>query len=273
MTRLPSAAPSRATSERGFAILIVLWTLVLVALIVTHMVTAARQETQLASNLRNEAELGAMADGGIHEAIFHVLDKSSAHWAADGVPHRVGSRLGSMDIVIRSEAGRVNLNTAPVELLAALLHATGVDRQAADTIAANIVVWRSPSDGSSSMAAAYQQSGRGYAPPGAPFESVGELGNVLGVTPDILGKVAPYLTIYHDGDTDPSVAAPVVRQALQDVYGSLPVGSRAGPDESAVYVSVVARRGVAQAAREATIRLVPTPAGSLYQVMDWRTVS
>ena len=255
--------------ERGFALLIVLWTLVLVALIVSHMVAAARQETRLAANLRTEAELGAVADGGVHEAIFHALDRSAAHWEADGVPHRIASRRASLEIRIRSEAGKVNLNNAPAELLVALLRETGVDPGAAEGIAVAIVAWRARPGQAPSMAAAYRQAGRGYEPPNAPFESVRELGDVLGVTPAILGRVAPFLTVYHDGDVDPAAADPVVLRALEDVYGQMPAPGRAEPDESVVQVDVTATMGLARAGREAIIRLGPASGNKLYQVMTW----
>ncbi len=255
--------------ERGFALLIVLWTLVLVALIVSHMVAAARQETRLAANLRTGAELGAVADGGVHEAIFHVLDKSAAHWAADGLVHRSANRQVSLDIRVRSEAGKVNLNTAPLDLLSALLRETGLDRAAADGIAVAIVAWRARPGQAPSMAAAYRQAGREYEPPNAPFESVRELEDVLGVTPAILGKVAPYLTIYHDGNVNLAAADPIVQRAVEDVYGAIPAPGRAEPDESVIHVSVVASLGPARAGREAIIRLGPAPGGRLYQVMTW----
>lgn len=268
------ARATRAGPERGFAILIVLWTLVLVGLIVTHMITTARQETRLASNLRTEAELGAIADGGVYQAVFHVMDKSAAHWAADGVPHRSAGGLGTLDIRIRSEAGKVNLNTAPVELLSALLHETEMPQGSADAVAANVVAWRSPAGQARPMAAAYRQAGRGYTPPNAPFESVAELGDVLGVTPEMLRRLTPFLTIHHNGDTDPTGAAPVVRQALNDVYGTIPVSGRpGGPDESVIDVRVVAERGAARAVREATIRVGPLPNGRLFEVLDWHATS
>ena len=55
--------------ERGFALLLVLWTLVLLSLIVTGMVSAGRVEAQLASNLRAAAVAEAAADGAVHQGL------------------------------------------------------------------------------------------------------------------------------------------------------------------------------------------------------------
>ena len=257
-------------AERGFALLIVLWTLVLVTLIVTHVVTAARQETRLAENLRSAAELGEIADGGVQEAVFHLLDKSAGHWRADGAPHRSAGPSGALEIRIFSEAGKVNLNTAQVELLAALLRETGLERLKAEAIANAIVVWRTPKGEAPAMAAAYKQAGLGYAPPNAQFESVREVGHVLGVTPAILERIEPYLTVHHDGGTDGAAADPVVRQALKDVFGQVPTGGPSGPDEAFVDVRTTVTRGAAHAEREAIVRIGPTPKGRLYEILGWR---
>ncbi len=257
--------------QRGFALLIVLWTLVLVSLLITHMITAAGQETRLAANLRGAAELGAAAEGGVQEAIFHALDKSAGHWVADGTPHIIAGSGRVLEIRILSEAGKVNLNTAPPELLAALLRATGIDRAKAAAITAAVVSWRAPPGEAPPMATEYAEAGRGYAPPNAPFESVGELGDVLGVTPAIVERVAPYLTVHHDGDTDPTVADPIVRAALRDVFGQIPEGTGT-LNESMVAITALARQGGNRAERSAIVQIGPTSDGSLYEILEWGTL-
>ena len=49
--------------QRGFALLIVLWTVAFLALLGTQIVAAGRSDTQLADNLKQEAVLEAAADG------------------------------------------------------------------------------------------------------------------------------------------------------------------------------------------------------------------
>ena len=261
---------SRTRSEHGFALLIALWTLVLIALIVTYMVSAGREQTRLASNLRTEAVLSAAADGAIQQAIFHVLDKSPAHWAADGAPHRIAAGSAWIEVRITSEAGKVNLNTAPPELLTALLLETGSPPGVARSIAMNIAAWRTPGVQAVDLSSAYRAAGRDYSPPNAPFESIQELGNVLGVTPAILQRISPYLTIWHDGNPDPAIAAPPVQRALEDLNGRSPTGIRAAPDESVVDITAVAWQGRARQWRKVIARLGPEPDGQLYHVLEWR---
>ena len=63
-------------TDRGFALLLVLWTMALLALLGAQVTGAGRAETRLAAALRSGAQLQAAADGAIYETIWHVLDGS-----------------------------------------------------------------------------------------------------------------------------------------------------------------------------------------------------
>lgn len=260
----------RVRTPRGFAILIVLWTLVLVSMIMTSVVASGRQEAQLAGNLRAAAQVSAIAKGGIYLAIFHLLEPAPAHWNADGLDDVANLDGVRLDIRITSEATKVNLNTGRAEVLSALLHDTGMPEEGASATAANIIAWRSAPGQAIPMAAAYRAAGMNYAPPNEPFESVSELRNVLGITLSEFRRISPYLTIYHNGDTDPLDSAPVVRQALKDVYGSIPVSGKSEPDENFVSIRAEARSHGARAICTAIIRMGPLPDGSLYKILNYK---
>ena len=71
----PAVRPVRArSSPGGFALLIVLWSVVLLALLATGITAAGRSQTQLAGNVRRAAAAEAAADGGIYAAAFHTTD-------------------------------------------------------------------------------------------------------------------------------------------------------------------------------------------------------
>src|SRR5215831_8873131 len=71
--------------QRGFALLIVLWSMALLALIGTRITAAGRAGAQLATNLRASAIAEAAADGAVFEALFHFMDSSDGHWPVDGL--------------------------------------------------------------------------------------------------------------------------------------------------------------------------------------------
>jgi general secretion pathway protein K len=136
--------PASAVGSRsgGFALLIVLWTLVLVAFIVTHITASGRTEIRIAGNLVANAAAGAAADGAIFATIFNRMDpKLEQRWALDGTAHEL--LIGDSRVMVRleDEAGRINPNWASPALLEALLRATGSDPDSARRLAAAIGEW------------------------------------------------------------------------------------------------------------------------------------
>lgn len=211
-----------SSRQRGFALLIVLWTVGFLALLGTRIVAAGRSDTQLADNLKQAAVLEAAADGAIEHVMFHVLAARDARFQADGVARDF--RVGRTVVLVRvtNENDRVNLNTASGALLRALIVDVGGAPGLADRLAAAILDWRTSGANArrgGAKAPDYQAAGRHYGPPGTPFQSVDELADVLGVTPELFERLAPHLTVLTDGDPDPSTRDAVVARALTDAAG------------------------------------------------------
>lgn len=208
--------------QRGFALLIVLWTVGFLALLGTQIVAAGRSDTRLADNLRQEAVLEAAAQGAVSDVMFLMLAARDPRFQADGVVREV--RIGQIPVLVRieNENDRVNINTASAALLRALIIQVGGAPGLADRIAAAMLDWRTAGTNPRQAGAKlpeYRAAGRNYGPPGTPFQSVGELGDVLGMTPDLLARMAPHLTVLTDGDPDRSTRDPLVAQALADAAG------------------------------------------------------
>lgn len=266
--------------ERGFALLIVLWTMALLAFIGTHITSEGRGAAQLAQNLRGAAMAEAAADGAVQAAIFHVLDPSRARWRADGAPHELrlpGGVAGAVaDIRITDEAGRLNPNTAPAELLAALLRALGVSLQDAVGIANAMVVWRTPGEQPEQpgpRAAQYRIAGRSYGPPGEPFQSLDEIGLVLGMTPDILARLVPFLSLYNQEIVNRAAAAPLLRRAIAQVAGPEPQGAAVSDQPpQIVAITATAAASGSRFTRHAVVQLVPDAAGRPFITLAWERV-
>ncbi len=262
--------------ERGFALLIVLWTLVMVSLLVTAITAAGRGRLRQAADLRRNAQLDAEAAGGVQEAVFHLLDGGRNHWPADGSTHQVGAAGSRLALRIDSETGRVNPNRAAPELLDGLLQAVGADSRQAAAIATAIVAWRTPGVGQDGNAPA---GAGGFRPPGAPFESIAELGLVDGMTPALLAALEPHLSLYRSGDPDLPSADPVVLQAIELAAGPGAAAQEAPPgqppprrDESLVAVTATATDGAGH--RAACRAIVLTGVGETedhrpFRIMQW----
>jgi general secretion pathway protein K len=237
--------------QRGFALLIVLWTVGFLALLGTRIVAAGRSDTQLADNLKQEAVLQAAADGAVQNVAFLILAAKDPQFQTDGGVRQL--RVGQTPVFVRveNESDRINLNTASAVLLRSLIIEVGGAPGLADRLAAAILDWRTsganPRRGGV-KASDYRAAGRNYGPPGTPFQSVDELADVLGMTPDLFVRMAPHLTVLTDGDPDMSTRDPVVARALTDAAGGADdVGAAQQTADSLLRISVTAvGRGAAR---------------------------
>ena len=205
--------------QRGFALLIVLWVLAVLSLLGTQLVATARERTQVARNLRDAALLDVAVDGAVQHAVFEMLRESGPLWDLNGAVHIIRIGTAAISVRLEDEGGKVNPNIASADLLAAVLGQVGLDARRAESLAAAIVDWREPDDGQPRPLGAktpqYVAANRDYGPQGAPFMRLDELGLVLGMTPEILARLRPHLTIFTDADPDLTSHDPVVVAALQ----------------------------------------------------------
>ncbi len=261
--------------DHGFALLIVLWWTALLALLGTQLAASGRLDAQRAGNLRAAAVAEAAADGVLQESIFHVLDGSPAGWPADGTTHVLPVVGGLARVEIRSEAAKIGLNQASPALLAALLNRLGTDRRQAAALADAILDWRTATTRPRKLGAKapeYRAAGLGYAPPNSDFESVDELGLVRGMTPELVARLAPYLSIHQTGDPDLTVADAIVRLASADAHEiSADPTELTGLDTTAPVVAVRVAVEMAEGARvlrRTVIRLAADAARHPFQVLD-----
>lgn len=203
--------------ERGFALLVVLWSLVLITLVTTQIMATGRTALSLATNMRNAAAARACADGAINEAVFHLIATGPGHWPVDGAAHELDSCGMKVTVRASSLAGRINPNLASTALLAGLFRAVGAPPAQAQQLALAIIAWRSPAEtdaGAKALFAAYRRAGLAYGPPAQEFSDMSELADVIGMPPALLAKALPHMSLLQSGDPDPALADPVVRQAL-----------------------------------------------------------
>lgn len=266
---------SEPAGERGFALLIVLWAVVLLSLLATQLTAAGRTEVQLAGNLKAAAATEAAADGAIQEAAFHLLDPAS-RWAADGRDRQVQVPGARVALRIDNEAGKVNPNLAEPPLLQALMGHLGADQRSAESIADAIADWRYPDAQPrphGAKAPQYRAAGLDYGPPGTPFSSLDELGAVLGMTPALLDRMRPYLSVLTDAAPDPAAAAPPVLQAIRDVSGPPRGASAPLPPRTVTITAQATGDAGGRFTRRAAVRLGATGKEPLALVLTWEAPS
>ena len=190
----------------------------LIAFIVAHLTASGRTEIRIAGNLVADAVAEAADDGAIFAAIFNQMDPDpSRHWPLNGPTHELTIGNSRVTVRLEDEAGRINPNSASPALLEALLVATGSDPESARRLAEAIGEWVGSAQFTQpqqAVLAEYQAAGLDYGPPGAPLETLDELGRVLGMTPAVLAAIRPHLTLFGPPQPNPTAADPVVAAAL-----------------------------------------------------------
>src|SRR5260370_19633092 len=151
---------------------------------------------------------------GVELAVYKLTENPEAQPARG----KFAFRLGNADVAVdfRSESGRIDLNFAPKQLLVGLFTVLGTEPEAAEDFADRIIAWRTPAPKTAdSETFLYRTAGKSYGPRHGPFQHVNELGLVLSLTPDVVDRALPYLTVY---SVKPEVivlnAAPEVLPAL-----------------------------------------------------------
>jgi general secretion pathway protein K len=211
----------QGAEQRGVALILVLWILALMTIMAGSFALSTQREASLVTNSRERAKAVALADGGIHYAMFMLsLPNAAERWRADGRPYRL--RLGGVPVEVRiyDEAGKIDLNAAQESTLRTFLtKLTGNEDQAA-TLSDAIFDWRDNDDLkrlSGAEAADYRAAGLEQSPQNRNFLVLEELRSVFGMTPSLYRNLEPLFTLYNNVDgVNPAKASRAVLLALTD---------------------------------------------------------
>ena len=265
----------RPARQRGFALLIVLWSLGLLALLVGGLAASARTGMGLAGNVRDTAIAEAAADGAIQQAIFQLRRGS---WQPDSTARRLALGHATVDIVIEDQRQRINPNLSSPAMLAALLSAVGVEPAQANDLSRLMVDWRTAATTSlagGSKLDRYRFAGLPYGPPNRPFASTEEIGLVPGMTQDLLARLSPYVSVYQTEDAHPATSASFTQNVLRDAAllgsGSAPVGDNS-PDQVVQIRAAAMLANGTRFVRRAVIRLAANVKTSqrAWQILTWK---
>jgi general secretion pathway protein K len=198
--------PARA-GQRGVAFVLVLWLLALLTILLGSFALVSRTEALQARHLFETTEARYAAEAGINRAVFHLaVSDPTLRWVPDGRPYELEFERAKLKLEITDESGLVDLNTSDTVTLSNLLRAHGVEEEAALSLADAILDWRDTDDLVSPNGAEdpdYDAAGLPYGAKDAPFDTVSEVQQVLGMTQDLYARLVPALTIY-SGQPEPN---------------------------------------------------------------------
>jgi general secretion pathway protein K len=272
---------------RGAALLLVLWLVALLTALVGAYALTARMEALQGRVGSRGAMAQEIARAGMEYALVRVADRNpETHWQPNGRAYAWRFDGHEVQVRIIDETGKVDLNQAEAPLLSRLMQALGEPPDTGDALAAAIVDWRDADDLSQPVGGAedgdYAAAGRPYGAKDAPFETIAELEQVLGMTPGLYARLAPFLTLYSGrGQPDATYAqGPVLVAMGMDATAWLAQREAAGAAGALQLVgtgsgtySIESRARLADG-REASLRTVvragasPVP-GSAYTLLRW----
>ncbi len=277
----------------GFALPTVLWFVVALALLAAGIARTSHGDQRAARFALDAAQARAAAEAGIARGIMALLGADKSHpWPIDGTAERWSFAGATVEIAIDDELGKVDLNAASELVLRGLFRAEGLAAHEAEILADIVADWRDPTDLKRLNGASredYRRAGFPYLPRKAPFETVDELGQVMGMTEDLLKQLRPALTVFaRRPNPDPGAAPRALRRILQGgppsaAGGTLDAGAATDasatlrttslvldPTGRAFTITAQARMPGGTTARSSAVVRFRDAARGVFWVHDWR---
>lgn len=187
--------------QSGIALIMALWLTVLLTAIASGFAFSMRSDALAARNAVSLAQARSAADGAVARTAFELMrPRISASWKADGVAHRWTDGPASIVVTAVDEGARIDVNAAPDALLRSLLvQVGGMDDASASALVDAIADWRDPDDlrrPNGAEAPEYKAANLPYGPANAPFETIGEVSRVLGMTSAVFARIRDAITVY-----------------------------------------------------------------------------
>lgn len=216
---------SRATArrQRGFALPAAVVGTGIFALVAVSILDWGRGTTALLQARAVQARLAAAAEAGVTMAIHGVaIEDRTRRWPVGGAPRTMAFDGVALTIVVTDERGRIPLNSVEPEVIRALLAHAGVDGMQLDELADAVEDWMDEDDSPRLHGAEREDYGDGTpGPRNGPFRSLGEIAEVRGMTPAVLARIAPLISLTPRAD----IGVVDQRHASADVISIMNAGA------------------------------------------------
>ncbi len=187
--------------QGGIALVVVLWVSMLLTIVVGSFAIVARTEILQAHHLFDTTRAEFAAEAGLHHAMYQLRNPSvEERWFADGRSYSVTFEDTVLDIQVTDETGKIDINVADELTLSALFESVGIEEQGRrDELVDAILDWRDPDDLVRLNGAEdddYDAAEYPYGAKDAPFDTVGEIQQVMGMSYELFTRIEPSITVY-----------------------------------------------------------------------------
>jgi len=203
-------------SEQGFVLVAALWLLAALASLALIFSAYLSNSARALSVNDTALQVEALVSAGVELTAYRLhLGAEESRPAQGGFRTRLSG--AELRVSFASESARIDLNAAPKDMLAGLLSALGASEDDARQGADRIIAWRSrpAPEAAGREDALYRAAGRSYSPRQAPFPHVNELALVLGLSPALVERALPFVTVFSGAQgIDATIAEPEAIAAL-----------------------------------------------------------
>jgi general secretion pathway protein K len=211
-------------TDRGFALLLVVIVLALMAALVAAFAGLARTDLRATANAAELARARALAEAGYAMALNDLVNPIQGRATpTDGRSREVLFDGGKITIAVQDEAGKIDLNWAPVELIAGLLDELDVpgdvEARILDAVGERRGSAPLPQNAPGDLAAGGLLEGPTLEELAQrPFDSVGELQSLARIDATTYARLFPAFTVYSESRRINLYAAPrIVLMAIPGV--------------------------------------------------------
>jgi general secretion pathway protein K len=195
----------RLGGDQGFALVLVLWILVLLTAMVAEFAHSMRTEVNITRNFKEATQAYYIAHSGLTRSIVEMLRNTATtknqEYEDEGAESRVwrvnvpippqGFGAGEFTVHIDNVAGLIDLNTASENLLRLMANTLDISDGERAVIVDSILDWRDGDDFHRLNGAEnnyYKSQANAYGCKNAHFDSVEELLLVRGMSPELFDK-------------------------------------------------------------------------------------
>jgi general secretion pathway protein K len=247
-------ATAAAPRQRGFALLLVMWAVMILGVIAAAMLAGSKASQRQAYDGVDTLRRAAIEDAALTRAVAgaftsvrgakkpggdNLAEPVKPHWRRDGTPETIRFDGHVATITIQDETGKVDINIASKDTLTALLKTTDLSGADIEDLTKHIIDWRSaPALSAKDNITPVDYAGLGYAYHSrhGPFQTIDELRLVDGMTAEVYDQIAPGITVYSGRkDIDPATAPLAALMSLPGLDRQKAIDVIAGRDKGIPY--------------------------------------